>query len=112
MTGEKFSIDAIRFQDPSFTKTDQAFLERRGYIVIPWNSSDPSINHLDHQLLELLSPSTFCYLPYLDLNIVVAVMHAANPRLYLGSDLVGSTVQHNLVRKHNVVVSFSGVLLY
>jgi hypothetical protein len=65
------------FQDPDFMKKDQEFLEQRGHTVLKWNSNELSTDTLDPRLLDVLSKSTFCYLPCLDLPIVVAVIHAA-----------------------------------
>jgi hypothetical protein len=47
-----------------------------------------------------------CYLPYLDLTVIVEVIGAARPSLYLGSDLVGSTVSRVLVSVHFAAIGF------
>ncbi|KAH8586204.1 hypothetical protein B0O99DRAFT_695709 [Bisporella sp. PMI_857] len=98
----KFPIGPVRFQDPNFTKKDQEFLEQRGHTVLEWNGANLSTDALDPQLTNFLSSSTFCYLPCLDLPIVVVVIHAAKPCLYLGSDLIVNTVKQNLLRNKKV----------
>lgn len=52
---------------------------------------------MDPRLSEFLSPSTMTYLPFLDLTIIVEVIHTAKPSLYFGVDLIGTTVYQNLV---------------
>jgi hypothetical protein len=92
---EKFTINTIRFQDPAFTPKDREFLRKRGHTVLDWNSPVPDRGEdppLDPQLHNLISSSTLCYLPHLSLTVVVEVICAAKPSLYLGDDLVATTV--------------------
>jgi hypothetical protein len=92
---EKFIIDTVRFQDPAFTPKDREFLSRRGHTVLDWDGPVPEHGKdlpLNPQLHNLISSSTLCYLPHLPLAVVVDVVCRAKPSLYLGDDLVSTTV--------------------
>lgn len=68
--------------------------------MLDWDASAPEVTGgyaMDPQLLNSISRSTMCYLPFLPLPTIVEVICAANPSLYLGCDLVGTTVQRVLV---------------
>jgi hypothetical protein len=52
---------------------------------------------MDPRLPDLISSSTICYLPCLDIDVTVEVICAAKPSLYLGNDLVGPTASALLV---------------
>lgn len=61
------------------------------------DGSRSELTYMDPQLAELISSSTMCYLPYLDFTVIAGVISAARPSLYLGADLVESTVSRILV---------------
>ena len=99
-TGEKFTIDNVRFQDPSFTDADREFLEKRGHTVVDWNTDIPKVGggySMDPSLLKFITSSTMCYLPFLDDTTIVEVICSVKPSLYLGLNLVASSIKEFLV---------------
>jgi hypothetical protein len=92
-TEEKFTIDNVRFQDPTFTPEDCEFLRQRGYVVIDWDenvSIEPGNygTELDPSISKFLSSSTLCFFPFLYIPALIPAMLIAKPNLYLGVDLV------------------------
>jgi hypothetical protein len=111
---EKFTIDTVRFQDPAFTPTDHEFLRKRSHIVLDWDNPVPDWGEdppLDPQLRNLISSSTLCYLPHLSLTVVVEVICAGKPSLYLGDDLVGTTVHRFSCVSENDMDIFKSIVL-
>ncbi|KAI4156463.1 MAG: hypothetical protein LQ340_000278 [Diploschistes diacapsis] len=76
------------FQDPAFTKTDRQYLKQRGHKVLPYTvSRDRNIKPLDPAALKVICEATFLFEPYVDRRVVIEVVCAGRPSLYLGPDL-------------------------
>lgn len=89
----------MRFQDPAFTTGDKAFLEQRGYTVLPWLGvyDKGGYNPSDPEMLSVISSSTMFFAPFLDRPVVVEVVCASTPYLYLGNELLVDVVHQLLV---------------
>lgn len=53
---------------------------------------------MDPRLADIISSSTMCYCPYLDVSTIVEVIVTAKPSLYLGRELISNTANMVLVR--------------
>ena len=73
---ERHSISEVIFQDPAFTKSDIAYLESLGYIVVE-----------TPRAFNAISRSTFLFAPHLERNVYASALEKAHPALCVGSDV-------------------------
>lgn len=91
--GSRFTISSSLIQDPKFTATDCAFLQRRGHTVVRYPHHSSGLRKVggsfppDPSLLQHISESTFFFAPGLDIPISVDILLAARPSLYWGYDM-------------------------
>jgi len=85
---EEFVFKNIYFHDPIFSKADVAFLEQRGYKVIPYSVTPVKVDDtpIDPVMLEHMTPSTFLFTPGLLIPILAEVLCTKGPRLILSED--------------------------
>ena len=96
LLGKTCDIKKVTFQDPAFSSADMMFLEQLGYTVMgypfkgifkPGAATSRRIP-CDPTILQQASSNTFVFAPYLEPTVLVPLVHAFRPNLYLGTDLV------------------------
>jgi hypothetical protein len=67
--------------------------------VLPWlgEYKKGERHPCDPDMLSLISSSTMLFAPFLDRQVVVEIICAATPSLYLGNELLEDVVDHILV---------------
>ncbi|MCJ1354948.1 MAG: hypothetical protein MMC33_004938 [Icmadophila ericetorum] len=78
-------VENIYMQDPAFDPLDKAFLTERGYQVV---ESFDSAHHS-------ISPKTFLFAPFVEVDTLAHTLQAQSPCLYYGSDIRSSLIYLN-----------------
>ncbi|MCJ1465599.1 hypothetical protein MMC07_004218 [Pseudocyphellaria aurata] len=73
---EKYQIEHVYFQDPTFNDMDKTFLAKLGYTVLERPDASNKMNQ-----------DTFLFAPHLEYKHIAAALEIAHPSLYMGTAL-------------------------